>query len=33
MIGDYTYLRHAVMPVLEGNRAVFIAYSLEKVFQ
>jgi len=33
IIGDYTYFRHAVLPVLKGNRGVVIAYSMESISQ
>lgn len=33
IIGDYTHMRHAVFPVLDGNRVAIIGYSMEKVYK
>ena len=33
IVGDYTYMRHAVFPILQGDRIAIIAYSMEKVYQ
>lgn len=33
IIGDYTHMKHAVFPIINGNRIAIIAYSMEKVYQ
>lgn len=33
IIGDYTRMKHAVLPILQGDRVAIIAYSMEKVYQ
>lgn len=33
IVGNYTYMKHAVFPILKGDRIAIIAYSMEKVYQ